>query len=263
MLKKLLKYELKSSFKFLIIFYLLAFFFAFLTRIFFSIENSIIVYIIAQICTGATIAIICNILVNNVIRNWVTFRNNVYGDESYLTHTLPVSKKNIYTSKFLSSLITLFTSFIAIVITLFIAYYSKENMELLKDFVGPLANIFNSSDVVLILALIFMVFIEILNLLQTGYTGIILGHRKNYKKNSFSLIYGFGVYMLTQIAVLIGLFIIALFNSDLMNMFFTNDQINFDMFKLLYLLCTAIYFITIIILYFVNIKLLNKGVNVD
>ena len=55
MLKKLLKYDLESIFKFLLIFYSLALFFALLTRIFLSIENSFIINIIGEIKSGETI----------------------------------------------------------------------------------------------------------------------------------------------------------------------------------------------------------------
>ena len=262
MLRKLLKYDFKSMYKFLIIFYLLALFFAVLTRIFFAIDNSIIGSIIAQICTGATIALIFNILINNLMRCWVLFKN-MYGDESYLTHTLPVSKKEIYTSKFITAFTTLLTSILIVSFTLFIAYYSKDNFELLKEFVGPIANLFKSSPIALIVALIFMIFIEFFNILQTGYTGIILGHRKNNNKVLYSVISGFIVYMITQLFVLAGIFVVAIFNSDLMNFFFTTDNINLNMFKSLYILCTVIYFIAIIVLYYINVKILNKGVNID
>ena len=42
MLRKLLKYDLKNTFKLLSVFYVLAIFFAILTRIFLSIENSFV-----------------------------------------------------------------------------------------------------------------------------------------------------------------------------------------------------------------------------
>lgn len=263
MLKKLLKYDLRGIFKFLIIFYALALFFAILTRIFFAIDGSVVATVIAHICSGTTISMVCSILINNLMRVWVAYKSNLYGDESYLTHTLPVSKKCLYTSKFVSSFITLLVSMIVVVIALFIAYYSKENFEVLKNLVEPIANLFKSSPVLLVLALMFMLFIELFNMLQTGYTGIILGHRKNNNKVAHSVLSGFLVYMMTQIAVLIVIFTIALFNSDIMNFFFTTDNINFDMFATIYIYCSITYIITTIILYFINIKLLNKGVNVD
>ena len=82
MLKKLLKYELKNIFKFLVIFYSLSIFFSILTRIFLSIENSFIMNILGQITSGATISMMFSILINNLMRLWVRFKNNLYGDES-------------------------------------------------------------------------------------------------------------------------------------------------------------------------------------
>ena len=110
MLKKILKYDLENIFKLLIIFYSLSLFFAFLTRILLNIENSFIMNILGQISSGVTISMIFNILINNLMRLWIRFKNNFYGDESYLTHTLPISKNTLYLSKFLTSIITLFTS---------------------------------------------------------------------------------------------------------------------------------------------------------
>ena len=145
MLKKLLKYDLENVYKVLIIFYILAIITAIFTRIFYSIDNSTILNIIAQIFSGTTIAMIANILINNLMRVWVRFKQNLYGDESYLTHTLPVSKKTIYLSKCLTSIITMATSIITIGITLFIAYYSKENITIVKNLLTPIANAYNST----------------------------------------------------------------------------------------------------------------------
>ena len=64
MLNKLLKYDLQYNFKVVSVFYILSIFFALLTRIFLSIENSFIMDIIGKICSGTTIAMIFNILIN-------------------------------------------------------------------------------------------------------------------------------------------------------------------------------------------------------
>ena len=123
MLRKLLKYELKSIFKFLIIFYVLAIFFSILTRIFFSFENSLMLEILAEIAQGAAISMMCSTLINNIMRLWVRFKSHYYGDESYLTHTLPIEKSTQYLSIFLTTIITLFASFSVIFLALFTAYY--------------------------------------------------------------------------------------------------------------------------------------------
>ena len=263
MLKKLLKYDLKFIFKGLIIFYLLSIFFALLTRIFLNVDNSFIMNILGKICSGATISMLFNILINNLMRLWGRFKINFYGDESYLTHTLPVTKKNLYLSKVLASIISLFTSVLVICISLFVAYYSKENIMFVKNLLLPLANIYESTVVVIILQFVFVSFLEILNMLNSGYVGIVLGHRKDNNKTLCSVIFGFVIYLLTQIFALLVVFIVALFNKDLMNLFYTTDLLNVDTIKICIYLAMGIYAVNIIVLSIANLKLFEKGVNVD
>lgn len=263
MLKKLLKYDLESIFHFLLIFYSFAFFFAILTRIFLNIDNSFLLNIIGQICSGVTISMIINILINNIMRLWVRFKKNFYGDESYLTHTLPTEKKTLYLSKILTGLITLFTSILVIGITLFIAYYSKENIATIKNILLPVANAYGSTIIKILLAFLFIFFLEFANILQAGYTGMIIGHKMNNNKTGFSVLFGFSTYILIQIFALLMIFIVAIFNKDIMNLFFTNEIINVDVVKTIIYLASMIYIITFIIEYILNVKLFKKGVNVD
>lgn len=263
MLGKLLKYDLKNAYKGLIVFYSLSLFFAVLSRIFLSIENSFIMDIIGKICSGTTISMIFNILINNLIRLWVRFKNNFYGDESYLTHTLPVEKKTLYLSKTLASIITLFSSILIISLSLFIAFYSKENINLVKNLLLPLATVYESTVITIVLAFIFVCFLEMMNMLESGYVGIVLGHRKNNNKMLYSILFGFGTYLLTQIFAIVIVFIVALFNKDLMNLFYTMDSLNVDTIKLCIYLAIIIYTLNIFTLYLVNSKLFKKGVNVD
>lgn len=263
MLKKLIRYDLESIFKFLIIFYSLSIFFAILTRIFLNIDNSLIMSIIGKICSGISISMIVNILINNLMRLWVRFKNNLYGDESYLTHTLPIDKKTLYLSKVTTSVITLFTSIIVIALTLYIAYYSKENIQTLKNILLPIANAYGSTILKILSAFLFVFFLEFANALQSGYTGIILGHKMNGTKTGLSVLFGFISYMITQVFALLLIFIVALFNSDLMNLFFTNEIVNIDMIKFIIYLAIIIYTITLFIGYFFNLKLFKKGFNVD
>lgn len=263
MLKKLLKYDLVYIFKGVNVFYILSIFFALLTRIFLSIEGSFIFNVIGKICSGVTISMIFNIIINNLMRLWVRFKNNLYGDESYLTHTLPIKKSTLYKSKIISAFITLFVSVLVIGISLFIAYYSKENLMILKNVLLPIANAYGGTIMQIILAALFIIFLELANGLQAGYTGVILGHKMNNVKVGFSVLYGFIAYLLTQVFVLLILFICALFNSDLMNLFNTTQIINVDILKFVLVLSIITYTITIVIGYIVNIKLFNQGVNVD
>ena len=263
MLNKLLKYDLKNIFKFLVIFYSLAIFFGILTRIFLNIDNSLVMTIIGKICSGTAISMMFSILINNLMRIWVRFKTNFYGDESYLTHTLPVDKKTLYLSKILTAIISLFTSVLVITLTLFIAYYSKENITILKNLLLPLATIYNSTVIELIILFLFVFFLEFANMLQAGYTGIILGHKRNNAKIGFSVLFGFVCYIASQLIVLLSMFVTGLFNKDVMNLFYTTEMVNVDMIKLLIYLAIVIYIVILVINYFVNLKLLKKGVDVD
>ena len=263
MLGKLLKYDAKNLFKFLVIFYILALFFSVLTRIFLSIENSLVMNIIGKICSGVTISMMFNILINNLMRMWVRFKHNLYGDESYLTHTLPVKKHTLYLSKSITAVITLFVSVGIIGATLFIAYYSKENVESLKNMLLPLADAYGSTVIKMIVGFLFIFFLEFANGLQAGYTGIILGHRINYGKTVFSVLFGFITYIITQIFALICMFICALFNTDIMNLFYTTEMLNIDSIKMIIYLVMGIYTLILLLLYILNIKLFSKGVNIE
>ena len=263
MLKKLLKYDLKWIFKLLVVFYSIALVFAILTRMFLYVDNSTVLSIIGKICSGVTISFIFNMIVNNIIRCWARFVRNLYGDESYLTHTLPIEKKTIFLSKFLTGIITMLVSIVVILVVLFIAYYSKENIELVKNLLLPLATVYNSTVITIILAFIFICFLEIMNMLQSGYTGIILGHRKNNNKMGYSVLFGIGTYLFTQIVAISIMFIVALFNKDLMNLFYTVESLNVSTIKMLIYFASGIYLLNILILYFINSKLFIKGVNVD
>jgi len=263
MLRKLLKYDLENIFKFLIIFYSLAIFFAILTRIFFSINNSLIMNILGQITSGTAISMMFSIVINNLMRLWVRFKNNFYGDESYLTHTLPIEKKTLYLSKTIASIITLFTSILVIALTLFIAYYSKENIQILKNILLPVANIFDSSILNIIIAVLFVFFLELVNGLFSGYTGILLGHKKNNNKVGYSVLFGFIAYLITQTIGIISIFVVGIFNKDIMNLFITNEIINIDSIHTIIYLAIIIYTTTIILLHITNLKLFKQGVNVE
>lgn len=262
MLGKLLKYDLKNVFKVLSIFYSITFLFAILTRIFLSFDNSLVLNVIGKICSGTTISMFFNIIINNIIRVWVRFAQNFYKDEAYLTHTLPVKRSLIYISKVFASIIAMFTSVTVITVSLFIAYYSKENFEILKNLVSQVANLLDSSVYAFIIAVLFVLFLEFVNALGCGFTGIIIGHKMNSAKTGFSVLFGCITYFISQGIVLLLCFIIALFNKDLLSIFTTNT-INIDIIKPFILITSILYIVIIIANMFINILLLKKGVDID
>lgn len=262
MLKKLLKYDLKWCYKALVVFYILAIFFSVITRIVESFEQTLIVLIIDKICSGIVIAMLINILINCFMRNWVRFIRNVYKDESYLTHTLPVSKNAIYLSKILTNIITLFTSFIVIIACIAIVCLNESSWYAFKALLEQSAISLNSSVASFIIVITATTFFEVLFMQMCGILGIIIGHKSNNLKIVKSIIIGLVIYMSFSAFSLTLLYVAGLLNPDIMAIF-NNVQVSSNSIKGMMLIAMFIYALYILISYYIGNKLLNKGVNVD
>ena len=263
MLNKLLKYDLKYMIKNMSIFYILSIFFAVTTRILFSIDQSFMVNLIGQISVGCMFSMIASTLINVMMRSWVRFRDSVYKDESYLTHTLPVTKNAIYDSKFIQTLIFFIVSFVVVLISLFIAYYTDERWLLIKDLVSSITTGLEFNTWVFIISFLVVIFLEIFNAIQCGFLGIILGNKKNNNKTGFSVLFGFVAYLLSQSLVLFLLFVVGLFDSSIIDLFRNNIILSSHSFKLLIVLAIVLYLVIITLMNILCKKLLNKGVNVE
>lgn len=264
MLIKLLKYDLKYMLKNMSAFYILCVFFAITTRIFFNIEQSVIVKIIGQISLGCMISMIVSVLINTMMRSWVRFRSSLYKDEAYLTHTLPVTKNELYNSKFILTFIFFFVSFAVILLSLFIAYYSKAAWQAITDYIKVITTGLNMSTFFFVLIALIVIFLEVFNAIQCGFLGIILGHKMNSVKVGFSVLFGFIVYLVAQTLVLGLVFIYALFDNTVMGLFKTATvNIDVNAFKVLAILSSALYIAIIAVMRIICKKILNRGVDIE
>lgn len=262
MLSKLLKYDLKWCFKPLSVFYILAIFFSLITRIVENMSQNLIVLVIDKICSAIVISMFFSILINCFMRNWVRFIRNIYKDESYLTHTLPVSKNSIYLSKVLTIIITLLVSFIVIIICAGIVLLNKESWLTLKNVLESTAIFFDSSVIGFITVLFLTLFSQFLVIMLSGVLGIILGHKSNNLKIVKSIIYGFIIYIVLSFLTLGIVYVCSLIYTDL-SLLFESITINSSVLKSTMLIVIFIYTIYNLAIYYVSNKLLNKGVNVD
>lgn len=263
MLNKLLKYDLKYMVKNMSIFYILSIFFAITTRILFNLKQSVIINIIGQISVGCMFAMLANTLINTIMRSWIRFRDSIYKDESYLTHTLPVTKNDIYNSKFIQTLIFFVVGFFVILISLFIAYYTKDRWIDLKNLISTITTSLEFNTTLFVLSFAAIIFLEIFNGIQCGFFGMILGHKKNNNKLGFSILFGFITYLLSQSIVLLVIFIVGLFNTNIMDLFTSNVLLDISSFKLLIVLSILIYSVIIILMSILCKKEFNKGVNIE
>lgn len=263
MLNKLLKYDIRSAYKSLIVFYIITIISAIIAKIFKNIDNSTIMNIIGGILVLITIVLIISIMINNIIRLWMEFVKNIYGDESYLTHTLPVTKDKIYLSKVISGLISLFTSILVVAISLVICFYSKDTIEFIKINFLNVESAYEIKIVFFLILMFLIFFLEIAFLMVTGYMGIILGHRSNNSKIVKSVVFGIVAYYISQVVTLVFVLIIAFFNNEIMTLLKTNTQLTSGGMKILLIFSLIIYSIYTVIYYYIGKIFLNKGVNVD
>lgn len=263
MLGKLLKYDLKWVYKVVIVFYILAFIFSAIGRGLSMIENSLVFSVLAQITFGIATSMMVSSLINCLMRLWARFIRNVYKDESYLTHTLPVEKKMIYASKSISAIICVFTTVVVILACLFICFYSEANMQILKSTLELAAETYNTTVLNLLILVSFVLFLEIMFIVFIGYVGIIIGHKSNQNKMVKTIVTSFGLYLITQSLTLALICIFGLFNSNIMNLINTTDIVNVDAIKYVMYAGIGIYVVYILFYYILGMKQLEKGVNVE
>ena len=168
-----------------------------------------------------------------------------------------------FTVSMLTAVISMLLGFLVILACLFIAYYSKENLEILKQSLEFLANLYSSTVIGLLLIIFTVVFLEMLFMLIVGYTGLIIGHKFNNNKMLKTFISGFAIYMVMSGISLLIMFLLALFNPDIMNLFISNNITDINIMKTMMYIAIIIYTVYIAVLYVVNVKLFKKGVNVD
>ena len=263
MLNKLLKYDLKYMVKNMSVFYILSIFFAITTRILFSMNQSFMINLLGQISVGCMFSMVASILINTMMRSWVRFRDSIYKDESYLTHTLPVTKNDIYNSKFIQTFIFFIISFIIIIISLFITYYTPDRWLLIKNAINSITTGLEFNTWLFIISMFSVIFLEVFNAIQCGFLGIILGYKMNSGKTGYSVLFGFCAYLIAQSIVLALTFIVGLFNSSIGDLFKNSILLDSNSFKLLVVLAIIIYLIVIFLMSIMCKKELNKGVNVE
>jgi hypothetical protein len=207
---------------------------------------------------------IANVVINVMMRSWIRFRDSLYKDEAYLTHTLPVTKKDLYNSKFLQTLIFFFIGFIIVLLSLFIAYYTPDTWRLIKEFIKTITIGLNMSTLFFISMGILIIFLELFNAIQCGFLGIILGYKRNNGKIGFSVLFGFIIYLIAQTLVLGLVFVYGLFDSTVMDLFKSGSiSIDVNAFKSLAIISSVLYLVIIFTMSIICKKELNKGVNIE
>ncbi len=194
MLHKLLKYNLHAIYRTVTVFYVITLSCALLGRLFrLGDANNPLIFFLRELFTGAAAGLCFGTVTNNVTRIWEYTNRDFYGDQSYLTHTLPIPRHTLYSAKFFTAVITLFTTTIAIITTILISYSSPE----FYDFLRATCDAYGGPAVIILT--LGIAFLEILFITLAGITGIILGHRSDNHKAAKTFAYGFAIFIICNL----------------------------------------------------------------
>ena len=243
MLGKLIQYDI-CRYKYYLYIYIAVPILALVTRFTNSIpDKSVAVVIIDKVLSGFTIGMIAGLFVNIIMRIFVRYDLSIFGDEGYLTHTLPVKRGDIYTAKGLSAIIIIVLSYLISALGFGIVTYGA------FDLTHRYKAILISGSVALL---------EIFCIVFTVFLGITLGNRRNTHKKLYSIIYSVLIYIAEQLPILVVMLIM------LGDVIFTenDDQINGMIANALYV-CMAFYAVYCVVLFILGKKALEKGVNID
>ena len=290
MLGKLIKYDLKDLFNISWIFYIVILVLSLLGFHFNNMVDHTFGWdLFGGIIHLALIAALGVFAVFTVFKIILRFNTSLFSDQAYLTHTLPVSKNNLFFSKVLSGLIYLFTNFFILVygiviglcyvFTKYSVFFPKLNkvkgggyLSVIESLIDEISHSFDIDCKIIILVFSILIILEVLFLIYSCYVGIILGNRKNNNKVFKSILYSFITY-LAGIAFILVVFTIAkgIYPplNELVNYRVVPGEV-FDVYqkygsllKTVFLCGIGLYFIIDSTLLLIGNKLLKKKINLN
>lgn len=262
MLGKLIKYDFNWINKVMYIYFVIMFFISLAVKIVESFDQNLLMVIIDKTVSCMFIACIFSIAITYVLRTWSRFITNFYKDESYLTHTLPVTKSQLFDSKIIASLLSMLMAIAVIIICVLIVFLNTGLIEDLKTMYNSLVTAYDSGFAILfVVGLVLIVLLELAWIMICGIFGIVAGHRFNNSKMLKSIIIGLITYGIMAIVIFAVIYFVNYFFIDIdqvVNGFPEKSDI-----LIMGLSGIGVYLFANIFFYFESKHLLNKGVNVD
>lgn len=258
MLRKLFKLEFTWVNKFFPWFALGAVVFALgsrLTNDLTSVAGLIIHNTLQSIAISVVVSLICNVFA----RSFVHFKAGLFKDEAYLTHTLPVEKSELWNTRVLSFLLSTFLCIVLLLTTLAILFMNETIWSTIKNVLAEyqVASIF----------FVLTFFFEVITLGLSVFNGILIGHRKDTKRNLRSVLISLGIYYLTQVFLLGIAFILSILLPSLKTVFADSSSLSFTEFTLslknFFILSGTYYVAVSVALYFLGKHILSKGIDVE
>lgn len=261
MIVKLMKYDVKKMFWVLPYIYVAAIVLSGVARIINIYKDAQFMFILGQIVSGIVYGCIGSILVNTFVQTIKVFYSNLYGDEGYLTHTLPVKKDQILIAKFLSALIVILASVAVCVVCFIILFYSKSNMEMLKISLSVVVSAFDMSIQAFVALIVFIIFAEVCWLLAMVFFAIVKANTYNSKRVSKGMLWFVIYYLSASLITLLTVVVVLAISGNLSQL--TEQVMSQFAFVSILVVGAVNYTAYAVISFFVCSKLFNRGVNLD
>ncbi len=261
MIRHLLKYDLKKMSKILIYMQVITIAFAGLTAIFKIWDDINVINVIALVLAGITYSGIANVLVNTFVHILKNISSSFYKDESYLTHTLPVTKTELITSKYVAGLILVIASIAVSLLSLFLVLYSPEMASLVENFLTTSLLGYNLKPSVFIGLLSGCMLAQVCMLISLAFFTIIKSNSYSDKRLIKGIAWFLILYFIYNLTILVfGIIIIACMGriNELATELPSQQTV-------IALLITQFVFSVVysVVFFFIAKREFNKGVNVD
>ena len=236
------------------------------SAILFNLTNSSSIPIIQFIHTflyNALTCLIISLVLNCMMRLWHRFRYSCYGDMGYLTHTLPLSTKQLWAAKFLVVLGSVLFVFCSIALTFAVLAFTEAGRQLIEIF-----GLGTNTESPYALALGFTIIAQIIFIIMCGISGIIIGQRTKNHHGLWVVLSGIAIYFAGACIVFGCAAILSIFDPEIASLFSdytANPQLvpDFNFITKLLVYCGTLYYLLNAALYVVNYKLLQRGVNLE
>lgn len=261
MFAKLLKKDLKKDMRWMWILFVATIAVAGVSRGFKELgENLMFFKILTILFDSIFYSLLVNVIIHPFLRSFLNFTKSFYGDESYLTHTLPVTKNQLFNSKFLTAVIEMVLGFVSLIVSILIRYATPTMFKTLKLLLSTM--IVGNFSIYLVLSLIVvLIVVEFLMFISIILFSVVIEYRAKEKKALKAFLLTAGISFIALIVLSIAMVIVLLINK--VNLSSSTLVLSNNVFMSIILTGIAVYLAVGVIFYFLAKKEFRKGVNVD
>ncbi len=261
MFSNLLKYDLKKNMRWLWILFASTLVVAGITRGCKELSESIAFFQIPRILfESITYTLIANVIIQPFLRSFLNFTKSFYNDESYLTHTLPVTKSQLINSKFLTTLIELVLAFSCVIVSLLILFASPETTTMLKILIST----FVAGEISLFVVLslfVLLVIVEFCMFISIIFLSVVIAYKAREKRVLKAFLISAGLAFSFLIVLALVMVVVLLINN--IDISSATLVLPYNTFISIMLTGIVVYSLAILLCYILTYKEFKKGVNVD